>query len=140
MTKNELREIVKLRKELKQWQEKLQQLDYGDNETIVSDKVRGSMSQFPYSARSFNLIGREQMSEECIIKRNEIGEKISKTYYKINCKINDAIDYINSIEDSEIRSILTYRYIDGLTWEQIGENMIFDESTVRKKHDNWFKK
>ncbi len=139
MTKEELREIPKLRKEVSRLQNKLQELDYGDNETIVSDKVRGSMSQFPFSARSFNLVGREQMSEECIEKRNEVATKISNDYYKLNCKINKAIDYINSIEDSEIRTILSYKYIDGLTWEQIGQVMNYASITVRKKHDDFIK-
>lgn len=141
MDKNELSEIVKLRKEVKRLQDKLVELQYGDgdNETIVSDKVRGSMSHFPYSARSFNLVGREQMSEECIKKRNEIAKKISNDYYKLSCIINNAIDYINSIEDSEIRTILSYKYIDGLTWEQIGACMNYGTSTVRFKHDRFMK-
>ncbi len=139
--KQELSEIVKLRKEVKRLWDKLVELQYGDgdNETIVSDKVRGSMAQFPYSARSFNLIGREQMSEECIKKRDEISKKISNDYYKLNCKINDAIDYINSINDSELRTILNYRYIDGLTEEQTAEVMYTSRSTVQRKIKDWAK-
>jgi hypothetical protein len=74
MTKEELSEIVKLRKELKRLQDRLIELQYGDGDKdiMVSDKVRGSMSHYPYSARSFNLVGREQMSEDCIKKRNEM--------------------------------------------------------------------
>lgn len=137
MKKAELNEILKLKKEVKQLSQKLQELNYGDDETVVSDKVRGSMSEYPYSARSFNLVGREQMSEECIQKRNEIGKKISDKYYELNCKINKAYDYILGIDDSEIRQILQYKYIDGLTWEQIGQAMNYGMSTVRLKHDRF---
>lgn len=138
MTKEELSEIIKLKKEVKQLQGKLRELGYdGDNETIVSDKVKGSMSEFPFSSRSFNLIGFEQMTEECIQKRTEIGQKISQKYYELNCKINKAIDYIHCIDDSEIRQILTYKYIDGLTWEEISEVMSYNESTLRKKIRAW---
>jgi DNA-directed RNA polymerase specialized sigma subunit len=142
MDKNELSEIVKLRKEVKRLQDKLAELQYGDgdNETVVSDKVRGSMSHFPYSARSFNLVGWEQMSEECIKKRNDIAAKISNDYYKLSCKINKAIDYINTIEDSELRTILNYRYIDGLTEEQTAEIMGITDRTVRRKIRKWANK
>lgn len=140
MTKEELGQIIKLKKEVRRLQDRLRESNYGDGETIVSDKVRGSMAHFPYSERSFNLIGPEKMSEECIKKRNEIGEKISQKYYEINCKINKAMDYINSINDSEIRTILSYRFIDGLEWTEIGKHMNYDESTVRRKYRAWEKK
>lgn len=139
MTKENLNEIIKLKKEIKQLQEKLQELQYGDFESIVTDKVRGSMSHHPYSARSFTLTGLEHMSEECIQKRNAIGKKISSKYNELYNKVNDAIDYIQSIEDSEIRQIFTYKYIDGLTWEQTGEAMNYAAITVRKKHDEYLK-
>ncbi len=31
--------------------------------------------------------------------------------------------YINSVEDSRMRSILTYRYIDGLSWQQVANKI-----------------
>lgn len=141
MTKEELSEIVKLRKELKRLQDRLFDLQYGDGDKdiMVSDKVRGSMPHYPYSARSFNLVGREQMSEDCIKKRNEIGNKISNMYYKLNCRINKAMDYINTIEDSELRTILSYRFIDGLTEEQTAEAMEISRSTVQRKIKEWAK-
>lgn len=50
-------------------------------------------------------------------------------------------NFINTVESSEMRSILAYRYINGLSWQQvafsIGEH---DESYVRKKHDAYLKK
>ena len=55
MTKEELSEVIKLKKEVKRLQNRLLELDYGDPNVIVSDKVRGSMSHFPYSERSFNF-------------------------------------------------------------------------------------
>ncbi len=139
MTKEKLNEIIKIKREVEQLRQKLQELNYGDYETVVTDKVKGSMSHHPYSARSFTLTGMEQMSEECIQQRDAIGKKISDKYEVLYSKVNDAIDYIQNIEDSEIRQILTYRYIDGLTWEQTGDTMNYAAITVRKKHDEFFK-
>ncbi len=139
MIKEELSQIIKLKKEIKQLNQKLEELSYGDNETIVTDKVRGSMSQFPYLPRSFTITGREEMSEECIKKRNEVGIRIRTKTQSLMEKINKAYEFIESIEDSIIRQILVYRYIDGLTWEQTGECMSYSWETVRKKHDKFLK-
>ena len=132
-------EIIKLKKEVTQLREKLCESEYGNNDIYVRDKVKGSMAQFPYSAKSFNIGGYEEMSERCIKKRSEIGVKISNKYDELYKKINDALDYIQKIEDSEIRQILTYKYIDGLTWEQTGQSMNYSWETVRKKHDKFMK-
>lgn len=137
MDKKELCEIVKIKKEINRLQNKLKELSYGDNETIVTDKVRGSMAYYPYSARSFTLVGLEQMSEDCIKKRDEIAGKLRAAYSKQLDKINKAIDYINSIPDSEIRTILSYKYIDGLTEENISEMMGISDRTVRRKLKFW---
>lgn len=139
MIKEELSQIIKLKKEIKQLNEKLQELSYGDNETIVTDKVRGSMAQFPYLPKSFTITGREEMSEECIKERNEMGVRIRLKTQSLMEKINKAYEFIDSIEDSTVRQIMVYRYIDGLTWEQTGECMSYSWETVRKKHDKLLK-
>ncbi|AEY67912.1 hypothetical protein [Clostridium sp. BNL1100] len=139
MIKEELSQIIKLKKEIKQLNEKLQELSYGDNETIVTDKVRGSMAQFPYLPKSFTITGREEMSEECIKERNEIGVRIRIKTQSLMGKINKTYEFIESIEDSTVRQIMVYRYIDGLTWEQTGECMSYSWETVRKKHDKFLK-
>ena len=139
MIKEELGEIIKIKKEIDQLRIKLKEMNYGDNDTIVTDKVRGSMSQFPYLPRSFTIVGKEEMSEECLRQRDEIAIKIRIKTQKLMEKINKAFEYINSIEDSNIRQILTYRYIDGLTWEQTGEAMSYSWETVRKKHEKFLK-
>lgn len=139
MTKEKLNKIIKLKKEVEQLREKLQDTQYSNSDDIVSDKVKGSMSHYPFSARSFNISGYEGMSESCIKKRDEIGKKISNKYDELYTSINDALDYINTIEDSEVRQIMIYKYIDGLTWEQTGDAMNYAAITVRKKHDDHFK-
>lgn len=139
MTKENLNEIIRLKREVEQLRQKLQDMCYGDNKTVVTDKVKGSMSQYPYSARSFTLAGIEHMSEECIKRRDVIGKKISDKYETLYLKVSDAIEYIQQIKDSDIRQIFMYRYIDGLKWIDIGLCMNYSGETVRKKHDNFIK-
>lgn len=139
MIKQELTEINHLKKEINLLRNKLQELSYGDNEAIVADKVKGSMAQFPYLARTFTIIGREEMSEECLEQRNQIAQKIRAKTQTLMEKVNCAFKFIESIQDSNVRQIMTYRYIDGLTWEQTGECMSYSWETVRKKHDKFLK-
>ena len=139
MIKQELTEINRLKKEINLLRQKLQELNYGDNESIVTDKVKGSMAQFPFLPRTFIIMGREEMSEECLEQRNQMARKIRAKTQKLMEKVNNAFKYIESIQDSNVRQILTYRYIDGLTWEQTGECMSYSWETVRKKHDRFIK-
>ncbi len=49
--------------------------------------------------------------------------------------------YIASIEDAQMRMILSFRYVNGLSWQQvafhIGES---DESYPRRKHNEFLRK
>lgn len=42
---------------------------------------------------------------------------------EIEQSINDVQEFINGIEDSHIRRIVTMRYIDGMRWKQIAVNI-----------------
>ena len=50
------------------------------------------------------------------------------------------IRFISSVEDSQMRQILTLRYVNGMTWQriamEIGET---DESYPRRKHNKFLK-
>ncbi|MCI8654257.1 MAG: hypothetical protein HFJ48_00025 [Clostridia bacterium] len=50
-------------------------------------------------------------------------------------------EWINTIERSDIRQIMEYRYIDNMNWYQIQHIMGYEsESTARVKHDRFFEK
>ena len=49
-------------------------------------------------------------------------------------------DFINSIEESELRRLFTLRYINGYSWQKIAFALgSYDESVPRKKHDRYLK-
>ena len=41
--------------------------------------------------------------------------------------------YIEDVDDAEIRNIMRYRYLDLMKWEDIGEKMFQDRTSVAKK-------
>ena len=46
----------------------------------------------------------------------------------------------SDLDDLEIKEILNLKYIDGMTHEQIGEVMGYDQSSISKKIDAYFHK
>lgn len=48
--------------------------------------------------------------------------------------------FLEEIDDLEIKEILNLKYIDGMTHEQIGEVMGYDQSSISKKIDAYFHK
>lgn len=68
-------------------------------------------------------------------------EKIMELEEKINMEIDllvalkDEIrSVITSVEDTDERLVLKYRYIHNYTWEQIGNELNADSRTVRRWH------
>lgn len=43
-------------------------------------------------------------------------------------------DAIASVPDGQLRMLLRYRYVDGMTWERIAVNMNLDARWVRRLH------
>jgi DNA-directed RNA polymerase specialized sigma subunit len=70
-------------------------------------------------------------------------EKIMALEERINKEIDLLVDLkeqirsvISAVPDVDERMVLRYRYIQGLTWEQIGLEMNADERTIRRWHGN----
>lgn len=60
---------------------------------------------------------------EMAVKIEEIREKLIGAEQKSLCVMSDIIDRINELPDPDDRRILMLRYVDGKTWEQVGEAM-----------------
>lgn len=95
--------------------------------------VVGSSKNFPYIKQHFKVVGTDESDDE-------VKELLSKRH-KIVKRIKRIEKFIDDIEDSEIRMIFTYRYIRGMTWQQIACKLhtVGDGSTERKKHDRFLK-
>lgn len=68
-------------------------------------------------------------------------EKILLLEEKINREIDTLVDLksqmrdvIAAVQDTDERMVLRYRYIHNLTWEQIGNELNADKSTIRRWH------
>ncbi len=59
---------------------------------------------------------------------------------KILCEIVAIEKFISDIEESRVRLIFRYRYIDGITWDDIGEKMDYSRIQIIRIHDAYMKK
>lgn len=129
MTKKELSQLYYLKKEIKEQQRRLSELE--TLATNCTSKITG----LPNGQGVSDKIG--SYATEIADLKALMDLNLKKCFYELN-----RLDrFIQSVEDSEMRIILTLRYSQGLSWQQIAQNMgvIGDGSTERKKHNRFLK-
>ena len=73
--------------------------------------------------------------EECrMMKILSLDEKISAETDKLNRMLSEIYDAISTVDDIELNTLLTYRYILFLKIDEIADRLNCDEKTVRRKH------
>ncbi|AKA68530.1 sigma factor-like helix-turn-helix DNA-binding protein [Clostridium scatologenes] len=133
MTKEELSKLRTISKEIEQIKRELENIE----PEYVKDSVTGSSVHYPYTKHSINIEGYD-------IKNYE--RKVQRIQNRLHRKVTELIEekdilteYIYNLDDSDLRQILMYRYINGLPWKEIGENMGYGTSTIRLKHSKFLK-
>ena len=125
VSKNILIQYSDLQKEIKYLSRKIDSLK---NEQVKfearkkRDMVRASSKQFPFIERNIHIEGLADINE---IKLNSIlNEEIRKleSRYEILVKVtNDVLDFIDSVDDSRMRLIISYRIIEGYSWNEVAD-------------------
>ena len=129
MTKKELSQLYYLKKEIKEQQRRLAELE------AVAINCSTKITGLPTGTGISDKIGN--YAAQIADLKALLDLNLKKCFYELN-----RIDrFIQSVEDSQIRIILTLRYIQGLSWQKIayaiGEN---DEQYPRRKHNNFIEK
>lgn len=73
-------------------------------------------------------------------KLNKLEAVLQERYDKVLELQIEIEEWINTIEKSNIRQIFEYRYIDNMSWIQIGYVMKSTTDAVRVKHDRFLEK
>lgn len=129
MTKKELSQLYYLKKEIKEQQKRLSELEA--LATSCTAKITGLPNGNGISDKIANY------ATEIADLKSLLDLNLKKCFYELN-----RLDrFISSVNDSEMRIILTLRYSQGLSWQQIAQNMgvLGDGSTERKKHNRFLK-
>lgn len=137
--KDILLKCIDMKKEIADLENRIQNLKdkEADNSKFVRDSVRGSSNSFPYISRSIIIEGIEEKKES---KKTVKYKKILKEKKdKLLDLIIEAEEYLKNIDDSRIRQIIRYKYIDGKNWVQIGHLMNTSADAARMELKRYFK-
>lgn len=129
MTKHELSQLYYLNREIVQLQRRLDELE-GLATSCTSHitgmpKVRGISDKVgKYAAEIADLKGLLDLS-------------LKRCFYELN-RLNR---YIESVEDVELRMILSLRYVNGLSWNQVAASIspYATEDSIRMHHNRFLK-
>ena len=70
----------------------------------------------------------------CIMRVMELEEKINAEIDRLVALKEQMRGVIDTVRDKDEQMVLRYRYIHNMTWEQIGDELHADKSTVRRWH------
>lgn len=85
---------------------------------IAKDTVKGSSKEFPYTSHNFTIEGFE--SPKNLRKYKKMLRKQRSNIEKLCIQLTYELD---KMEDSELRRIIRYKYIDNLSFIQIAHKM-----------------
>ena len=131
MTKEELRKIYFLNKEIKMWQKELEKLQC--QSLIKGQEITGMPFSGSGNADKVGDMAVEMADTETIIK-GKLAE--------IQIQRKKIVEYIAGIEDSEERQIIFYRCVSCMDWTQIAKEMGegYSADAIKQKYYRHFKK
>lgn len=112
ITRKDLKNLTHLRREIEYLENKIK--NYKPAE-IVADSVRGSSASFPYTEHSIVIEGLEQKED----KLAEFVKKLSRKKQELEEEEQRIELEVQEIPYPEIRMIIRYHFIEGLTYIQI---------------------
>ncbi len=135
MQKKDLEQLCHLNREIELLKRQIESI----SPDIVSDSVKGSSAGFPYTQHTILISGMEGLARYDK-KLTRLKKQLKRKLDEIMDVVDELNEQISLVSDSEMRQILTLRYINNLTWQQvayhIGEG---DESYPRRKCGKFLK-
>lgn len=123
MTEQELSRYYWLKKEVEELEEKIATFDVGIS--AVQPKEVDIQSSRQYSSIQEKYVELRDIWMDKRVKALEEYIKIEK--------------YMYSIEDEELKLIIRYRFLNCMSWDDIGYKMGYDRTSVSKKLRNYLK-
>lgn len=108
---------------------------------IVSDTVTGTRDDLTIGPIKITGIAQKKLDEQQELNRKRV-QKMNRFQKKLEKMIIEVEEYIQRIEDSELRRISRFRYIDGLKWKEVAARMGkgYSEDFCRQKMNDFLKK
>lgn len=120
MTKNRLKKLRSLIKEAEHLEEQIRDLPFRTG-PYVADSAKDYRTGFPRT-----ILIRGYSAEGYYKLKRRLGEKL--------CSIQDEIaeleQWLDGVEDPQLRDILRLQYMNGLTQEEIAEELGYSRSAI----------
>lgn len=68
-----------------------------------------------------------------VIKRHKLFRQYIKKLKRCQDMLLEIEQYLDTVTDPEVRTLIRYKYLDGMTWEEAGREIKMDPSWCRKK-------
>lgn len=129
MTKQELSQLYYLNREIEHLKSRIVELECAA--TSTTSRITG----MPHASGISDKVGK--YAAEIVDLKELLDLNLKKCFYELN-RLNR---YIESIEDSEMRMILSLRYINGLSWEQVAASIspYATEDSIRMRHNRYLR-
>lgn len=128
MNKEKLQRYRKLLSEVELLKRQLEKTE----PEYVEDSVKGSSTSFPYTQHKVHIEGYDLESYKRKVSR--LNKRIVNKMNELVEEKDSLIEFIYNIEETELRQIFIYKYIDGLVWKEIAIKMNYSETSIRNKH------
>ena len=104
---------------------------------MTSEKVKGSMEEYPYIETSFNIKGADERQVEHLRRKRMI---LNERKAKAESIRLQALEVINQAP-TRIQRIIRYRCMEKLTWKEVAEKMDMrtTEKSVQKEFERFLK-
>jgi DNA-directed RNA polymerase specialized sigma subunit len=121
LNKEQLEQLQYLKLEVKHLQEELK------SGPPTTDSVKGSMDEFPYIEHTIKIYGADES------RARKLRAKLEKKLKKLQDLIAEMEEWLDTVDESEMRTILRLTYRNGLTQSEIGAEIGYDRSVVSRK-------
>lgn len=129
MTIPELADYYALKKEIIQLEE------------MISDLEITTIGSLSYSNISVSKShSNSSPTENVALRLVKLKEKLNEKKESLLIDAEKAEEFLNTIDDSEIRLIIRKRFMEGKTWSKISEELIMDRTTPYYKLKNYLKR
>ncbi len=130
-----LQEQQELRNRISKLEQKLERIRTGDN---VKDAVKGGDG----GLRIYHLEGYPTAEDdETTYLLNKNRRLLEERRRKIDEMVVSVEEFLNTMDDSRMRRMITYRLIDKLSWQQVAERMgkHYTEYSCKKQMERFLK-
>lgn len=129
MTKNRLKKLRSLIKEAEHLQAEYEEM-LCFPKTFVQDSVKDYSTGYPH-----NIVIQGYGSDDFVALRQKLYDNLCR----IQRERQELEDWLDSVGDPEMRDILRLQYINGLTQEEIAEELGYSVITVKRRLKKFWK-